>query len=250
MSRLKAVIIDDEPNMRLLLREMVADNFSDIQIMDEAGSVDEGVAIIQQHQPDIVFLDIEIKGGTGFHILQKVKPYSFKLIFITAFNQFAIKAIKFSAIDYILKPVNETEFVQAVNTAIDSIQQTLSSSQMNNFINHFEKEEQRKKIILRTSDAIHLVEVSDIVYCKSDNSYTSFYLKDQKEILVSKSIKEFADLLEEYRFFRPHQSFLVNLNCVNKIDKTDGGFIILNNGKEIPVSGRRKAYVLQMVEAL
>ncbi len=250
MSEYKAVIIDDEPNMRMLLREMVADNFSDIRIVAEGASVEEGVSIIELHKPHIVFLDIEIKGGTGFHILQKVKPYSFKLIFITAFNQFAIKAIKFSAIDYILKPVNETEFVQAVNTAIEGVRQTLSITQMDNFIQHLEKEEQRKKIVLRTSDAIHLVEVSDIIYCKSDNSYTSFYLKDKKEILVSKSIKEFADLLEEYRFFRPHQSYLVNLNYVNKIDKSDGGFIILNNGKEIPVSMRRKAYVLQMVETL
>ena len=246
----KAVIIDDEKELRDLNRALLTDRFPQIEIVGEAASVGDGVQIIRNTKPDIVLLDIEIIGGTGFDILQQVKPYTFKLVFITAYNHFSIKAIKFSAIDYILKPVNEKEFVEAIESALQLVEKQQLELQIGNFFDHYEKKTQSKKIVLRTSDSMHIVDVSEIIYCKSDNSYTTFYLINNREVLVSKSIKEYAEMLEEFNFIRPHQSFLVNFNFISKIDKGDGGFIILQSGVEVPISARRKQSLMQILEKL
>ncbi|MDA3890679.1 MAG: LytTR family DNA-binding domain-containing protein [Salinivirgaceae bacterium] len=244
------VIIEDEQQLRELNRNLISDNFPSIEVVGEADSVESGIEIIQKTKPDIVLLDIELKGGTGFNILQNVKPYNFKLIFVTAYNHLAIKAIKFSAIDYILKPINEFEFTNAIENALQSIQSNEMEMQVNNFFDHYEKQTQSKKIVLRTSDSMHIIDVSDILYCQSDNSYTTFYLADGTHILVSKPLKEYNDLLEGFNFIRPHQSYLVNLNSIKKVDKTDGGFIILNNNTEIPISTRRKQSLMQVFDKL
>lgn len=246
----RAVIIDDEKDIREINRRLLSDNFPDIEVVGEADSVETGVELILNEKPQLVLLDIDIKGGTGFHILQKIQPYNFALIFITAFNEFAIKAIKFSALDYILKPVNEVEFCAAIQAACETIEEHRMETQVNNFFEHYEKKTQSKKIVLKTCDSIHLVDISDIMYCVSDNSYTTFYVKDKKEIIVSKSLKEFENLLSVYNFFRPHQSYLVNLHFIDKIDKTDGGSIVLNNKKEIPVSYRRKQALMDVFDKL
>ena len=247
---IKAVIIDDDEQMRELNARLLQMNFPDISVVGQADSVESGIKTIVDHQPDLVLLDIEIKGGTGFNILQKIRPYSFKLIFITGFNDFAIKAFKFSAIDYILKPVNEYEFIEAVERAISQLNADMADEQYTNFIEHYEKRTKSKKIMLRTAEAMHLVDISKIVYCKSDNSYTTFIMDNANDIIVSKPMKEYATLLEDYNFVRPHQSFLVNIEFISKIDKSDGGFVILQNGKEIPVSARRKQSLVATLEKL
>lgn len=246
----KVVIIEDELDIREINRRLLESNFNDVEIVGETDSVEGGIDLIQRLKPHLVLMDIEIIGGTGFDILQKVKPYDFKLVVVTAFNQFAIKAIKFSAIDYILKPINESEFITAVQNALEIIGSSHSEQQVANFIDIYERKTQVKKIVLRTNKAVHIVDISDIVYCNSDNSYTYFYLSNEERIMVSKSIKEFAEILEEYNFFRPHQSYLINLNAVKLIDKADGGFVILKNGSEIPISSRRKQIIFQMLNHL
>lgn len=247
---IKAVIIEDEKELRDINRVLLTDNFPQITIVGEADSVESGVQLIKESNPDIVLLDIEIKGGTGFNILQKVKPYNFQLVFITAYNHLAVKAIKFSAIDYLLKPVNEFEFNNAIENALLLIESNQMELQVGTFFDHYEKKTQSKKIVLRTAEAMHIVDVSDIIYCKSDNTYTTFYLAEGLEILVSRSIKEFAEMLEEYNFIRPHQSYLVNLNFVKMVDKSDGGFIILTTGTNIPISTRRKHSLMQILDKL
>lgn len=247
---IKAVIIEDEIDLREVNRRLIQSNFNDIVVVGEADSVEGGVELIQREKPELVLMDIEIKGGTGFDILKRVKLYNFKLIVVTAFNQFAIRAIKFSAMDYILKPVNEFEFVNAIENALKLIEPNQVEMQMANFIDHYIKKNQAKKIILRTSEAVHLVDISDIEYCQSDNTYTTFYLSNGEKIMVSKPIKNFVEILGECNFFRPHQSFLINLNAVSRIDKTDGGFIILKNGTEIPISTRRKQLINDMLNHL
>lgn len=247
---IRTVIIEDEADLREVNKRLLLENFVDIEIVGEADSVESGIELIKKENPHLVLLDIEIKGGTGFHILQKVKPYNFKVIFVTAFNEFALKAIKFSALDYILKPVNESEFCAAVEKALEYFDEEKMEVQVNNLFEHYEKQRGNKKIILRTSDAVFLVNLSDIKYCKSDNSYTIFHIKGKKNIMVSRSIKEYSELLEEYGFCRPHQSYLVNINYIEKLDKTDGGFIILDDKTEIPVSTRRKQAIMQILEKL
>lgn len=244
---LKAVIIEDQEHFRKTNREMLLNNFPDITIAGEADGVETGVELIKNAGPDLVLLDIEINGGTGFQVLKRVKPYSFMVIFITAFDDFAIKAIKFSALDYILKPVNETEFCAAIENAIQSFERCKTPLQVDNLLNMVQQTDPSKKIVLRTQESIFLVDINHILYCESDNSYTTFHLEGDKTILVSRSLKEFEQMLGHYQFFRPHQCFLVNLNKVTRVDKTEGGNVILQSGKSIPVSFRRKQALLDVL---
>ncbi|MCD6347531.1 MAG: response regulator transcription factor [Bacteroidales bacterium] len=247
---IKTVIIDDNPEIRDLHRLLLQRYFPDIKVEGVAGAVETGVKLIKSANPQLVFLDIELKDGTGFQILQQIKPYDFALIFITAFNDFAIQAIKFSALDYILKPVNEFEFKQAVERALSSLESQKTNQQITNFFEHYMHHTQAKRIVLKTAQDIHLVDIADIAYCQSDNTYTSFYLVSGQRIVVSTPLKNYDDLLGDYQFFRPHQSFIVNLNQVARIDKSDGGFMVLKDGTEIPVSQRRKAGLMQILSRL
>jgi len=248
---IKAVIIEDDPANRTLNRQLLNEYFPDIEVAGEAGSVTSAVEIIRNIRPDLVLLDIEIIGGSGFQVLQQLKPYRFKVVFITAFDHFAIKAFKFSAVDYILKPVKETEFQQAIRQALQVLDNEDIHHRQNDYLlEYYKKENQLGKIILRTTHALHVVDISEIMYCRSDNVYTEFYLISGEKIIVSKSLKEYVDLLNEYGFFRPHQSYLVNLNQVKKIDKNDGGYVIMRNGKEIPVSSRQRKKILSLLERL
>ncbi|WP_321372679.1 LytTR family DNA-binding domain-containing protein [uncultured Draconibacterium sp.] len=246
----RVVIIEDEINLREINRMLLVDNFPDVEVVGEAGRVEEAVALIRNEKPDLVLCDIELEDGNCFQVLQKCKPYKFRPVFITAYNQYAIKAIKFSAIDYILKPVNEFEFCAAIESAIEQLPKNNATLQTEVLLAQSNNGSSCKKVVLRTSDAMHLIGIDEILYCKSDNSYTTFFLVDKKEITVSKSIKEFAELFADQNFLRPHQSYLVNLNSITKIDKTDGGFIVMTNGTEIPISTRRKQLIFDQVEKL
>jgi len=245
----KAIIIDDEKNLRELIRNMLSDFFPEIKIVAEADSVESGIETIETFKPDLIFLDIEIKNGTGFNILQNINYKDFKIIFVTAFNEFAIQAIKFSAIDYILKPINENEFIAAIQRALMEIEKPILKNQIENFFNNYQNL-QNKKLVLRTSESMHIVKIDDIIRCEADNSYTTFFTSDGEKIIVSKGIKEYGELLSNFGFIRPHQSHLVNLNFVKRLDKSDGSFLILKNGKEIPVSTRRKQNLLHILNQL
>lgn len=248
---IKAVIIDDEPAIQELNSSLLADYFPEIELVGLADSIKKGVELISRQNPDLVLLDIELTDGTGFQLLQKLQPYNFKVVFITGFDSFAIKAIKFSAIDYILKPVNETEFQQAIQRAVELIENNENTQpQTDVLMDSFQKNLKSRKLVLRTSDSMHIIDISDIYFCKSDNSYTTFYFEGNEKILVSKSLKDYENLLSEHSFFRAHQSYLVNLNHVKKVDKTDGGFIIMKNKKEIPVSLRQMKNLVEVLEKL
>jgi two-component system, LytTR family, response regulator len=247
---MKLAIIDDDKKIRDLYKNVVASHFTELNEICEASSMAEGVELIKTCNPDIVILDIDLGDGTGFDVLQSVKPYNFSLIFSTAFNDYAIKAIKFSALDYILKPVDENEFCVAIEKAITLREKSNLERQLKNFFEHYDKTAQPKKLILKTAGEFNIVEITDIVYCQSDNSYTSFFFANGEEIVVSKGMKEYEDILTDFNFFRPHTSYLVNLNYVKKLDKSDGGFLILKTGKEIPVSYRKKARLIQILENL
>ncbi len=246
---LKAIIVDDEEFLRSMIRNMLTDNFPEVDIVAEADSVSSGVNAIEAEKPDLVFMDIEIKGGAGFDILEKVNYKDFKLIFITAFNNFAIKAFKFSAVDYILKPIDREEFLTSVRKAVIELEKPLLKEQIENFFNNYQHL-QNKKLVLRTVEDIHIVNINDILRCESDNSYTSFHILDGEIIVVSKSIKEYADILSEFGFIRPHQSHLINMNFIKRLDKSDGGFLIMKDGREIPISTRRKQNLLQILDRL
>lgn len=246
---IKAFIVDDDPGIRDSNKHLLNEYFPDIELVGEADSVERASALIPQLQPHLVLLDIEIKGGTGFQLLQKLTPYAFKVVFITAFNEFALKAIKFHALDYILKPVNATEFKLAIESALELIEKDMQQQEHTAyFLNNVQQKKNPQKLTLRTTEALHLVEISDILFAKSDNSYTTFYLECGDKIMVSRSISFYEELLSDIDFFRPHQSYLVNLKHVKKIDKSDGGFVVLKSKHEIPVSTRRKKALIDFLE--
>ncbi len=247
---IKALIVDDEPELRELNRSILEKNFDEIEVLACLGSVNESVEFINRHKPRLIILDIRLTDGTGFNILQQIEPYNYALIFVTAYNEFAIKAIRFSAIDYILKPIDESDFCNAVERALSSINSTKLPEQVETFFSYYERKTQSRRIVLKTSDAINIVDVCDIVCCKSESNYTTFFFSNSTKLMVSRVLKEYEEMLSEYGFFRPHHSHLVNLHYVTKLDKTDGGFLIMKGGKEIPVSLRRKKRLVEILENL
>jgi two-component system LytT family response regulator len=246
---INAIIVDDESCFREMIQFFLTDYFPEIKVIAQADNVEDAVRYISESKPELVFLDIEIKGGTGFHVLQKLKDRDFKLIFITAFNDFAIQAFKFSAIDYILKPINEFEFKAGVERAVLEIQKEVTSVPVDLLLNNSQQKAD-KKLVLRTAQEIHIVNVSEIVRCEADNVYTTFYINSGEKIIVSKGLTEYVDLLESYGFLRPHQSHLINLSFVKKLDKSDGGVIILKNNTIIPISSRRKQAIMDVLNKL
>jgi len=205
---------------------------------------------MQKYNPDLVLLDIKMNDGTGFDLLKKLDPVDFKVIFITAYNQYAIKAIKFSALDYLLKPIDPDELVEAVNKTEKLVLKELHT-QLNlledNLLN---KDNSRKKIILKTLNKIHLVKIEDITYCESEGGYTTFYLTGGKKILVSNTLKFYDEMLNEYGFFRAHKSYLINLIHIDRFENTDGGTIVLNNEIKLPVASRKKDQLLEMLNKI
>jgi len=248
---IRAVIVDDEPAMQEINSKYLKSFFPEIELAGVANSVESAVQLINEQQPDLVLLDVELGAETGFKLLEILKPYTFKVVFITGHGSYALKAIKFSAIEYILKPINEIEFEQAIGKAVNEITREQHHEEQGQYLlDSIRKEFNPKKLILKTVDSLHIIDIKNILYCQSDNSYTTFFIENDEKIMVSKSIKEYEELLSEHYFIRPHQSYLVNLNLVKKIDKSDGGFVIMKNKKEIPVSVRQKKRLIELLEKL
>lgn len=247
---LRTLIIDDEPHVRKTLARMIKEECSNVKLLKSANGVKSGLKAIEEQNPDLVLLDIKMDDGTGFDLLKKAEPINFKVIFITAFDQYAILAFKFSAIDYLLKPVNPEDLVNAVNRAEQMVQQDFSTQLKALNENLKTQEPKGKKIILRTSETVHLVKVSDISYCESDMSYTNFYLADGQKILVSRTLREFDELLKEFGFFRVHKSFLVNLFAITKFEKADGGYLVMENKDRVPVASRKRDQLLEMFDRI
>ena len=241
---IKAILVDDEATVRKNVRALLKANFEgEVVAIAEADGVASGLEILEQLKPDLVFLDIDMGDGTGFDLLTKTKYKNFDIIFVTGFDHHAIKAIKVGALDYILKPIDEEEFVEAVRKIVakDKHETTDSSATISA---DFFKGTDVKRIVLKTSDVVYAVYEDDIIYCKSDGNYTTVYTEKDK-IMVSKSIKHFEEVLSTTVFVRCHQSYLVNRTKVSKYDKQ--GYFVVNEGVKVPVSSRRKDYAFKRV---
>ena len=246
---LTAIIVEDLMDAMLLLKSDIEQKHPEIEIIDTAKSVVEAAKAIRNTEPDILFLDIMLGDGTGFDVLEIFPELKSKIIFVTASDEYAIKAFKFAAIDYVLKPYSQEELSQAIEKAklqiqpnkerLNILKQTLNSP-----------EKAPDKISLHTLDKIIIVNLVDIVRCESDSNNTMFHLSDGKKIFVTKTLKYFADLLKPHSFLRVHQSHLVNLQCISAFIKTDGGYLMLKNGKSVPVSVRKKSEVIQVLDQI
>jgi two-component system LytT family response regulator len=245
---MKAIIVDDEQSVRNTIASLLRDNFPDIIIAALAGSVEEGYAAIQDHQPDLLFLDVELPDGLGFDILKKVFPLNFRTIFITGHQEYALSAIKVSALDYILKPVDEDELKAAINKAREIINHPDEQLKMLALKENLQSKKVLKRIILHTADHLQLVSVSDIIRAEADSNYTLFWLSGNRKIMVSRTIKEFNSLLANSGFIRVHQSHLVNLEHIDRFMKKDGGWLRMKDGSSVPVSPNLKKQVLQAIQ--
>jgi two-component system LytT family response regulator len=244
---LRTIIIDDEESVRKTLAKLIKKYCPNIKLVAEADGVNTGIRVIQHHHPDLILLDIKMEDGTGFDLLQKLEPVDFKVIFITAYDQYAIKAIKFSALDYLLKPVDPDDLKMAAEKA-EKVLVSEMNQQLDALADNMQTSDRdKKKIILRTFENIHLVKLNDILYCESDDNYTNFHLLDNRTILVSNTLKEYDEMLSEFGFFRAHKSFLINLIHMDRFEKAEGGFIVLKNEIKIPVASRKKEQLMEML---
>lgn len=242
---MKAVIIDDEAPVRNTITALLKKSFPDITISAAAGSVAEGIAVVTEHQPDILFLDIELPDGIGFDLLRQVGPVRFRTIFVTGHQEYALDAIKVSALDYILKPVDEDELRVAILKAREIINHEEEQLKLLALGENLQGKKVLKRIILRTAEALQLVAIDDIIRAEAESNYTHFYITGGKHIMVSRTIKEYEALLIGTGLIRVHQSHIVNLNYIDKFYKHDGGYLQLKDGTTIPVSPVLKQKVLQ-----
>jgi two-component system LytT family response regulator len=243
MKKLTAILVDDLPIALQLLKDDITIHHPEIEIIGTAKSVVEASKILQKTQPDILFLDIMLGDGTGFDILEIVPNLKSKIIFVTASDEFAIKAFRFAAIDYILKPYSQEDLSTAIEKATNQI--APETAQLEVLKQNLTSNNNPKKISLATSEKIMVVSLDEIIRCESDNNYTTFYLENNSKILVSKTLKYYADLLTEFNFLRVHQSHLINIKYIKEFIKSDGGYLVLNDKKTIPVSVRKRSEVLE-----
>lgn len=243
----KIVIIDDENRTRELIARMIDSFGFDVVTIPEGENVQSGIEAIEKHQPDIVFLDIQMPDGTGFDVIRSIENKNFEVIFITAHEEFAIKAIKFSALDYLLKPVDTAELKAALEKALSTIDEKKESSQFDALQKNIQPTEKRR-LVLKTQESVHVVELEQIIRCEADRNYTSFFLKDGKKILVSKTLKEYETLLSAHNFLRVQQSHLVNIDFVDRYDKKNGGAVVMKDGSEVPLSPAKRDLFFKRLE--
>jgi two-component system LytT family response regulator len=248
---IRCLIVEDEKHSRETLVGLINRYCRNVEILAEADSYRRGLELIREHNPDVVFLDIQMPDGSGFRLLEELEEINFEIIFTTAFDQFAIKAIKYSALDYLLKPIDPEELVNSLK----KVEHRMSKQQVNKNIqvlldNIKSPDPDPHKIVLSTSEKIHILETDQILRCESDNYYTNFFLMDGKKILVSKTLKENEELLGGHNFIRPHKSHLVNVKYIKGFLRIDGGYIEMTDGSKIPVSRRKREKIIEIITHL
>ena len=248
---LRAVVIDDIEKIRKENIAIIKANCPTVSIIGQAESVDSGIKLIKQLTPDLVFLDVEMADGTGFDLLQKLSPISFKVIFITGYEDFAIRAFRFSAIDYLLKPLDSKELIDAVKKAEDSMSKEVFEMKLHNLFANLERPKNLQKLVLKTADKIYSVNIQDIINCESDKNYTTFYFINAPKLVVSTNLKEYETLLSPHNFFRTHKSHLINMAYFDHFIKSEGGnTIVMKNKSNIPLSVRKKEEFLVLLDSM
>ena len=244
---MKAVIIDDLSEAREALKQDIKEYTPQIEILGEADGVLTGAKLVKEKKPDILFLDIQMNDGDGFDLLDIIDREKYKVIFTTSSDSYAIKAFKFSAVDYLLKPIDPDELVSAVEK-IDA--STVKDENMDVLMETLKSSNRPKRVVLVTQDRIFVKDIEEIVRCESNINYTWFYLLDGTKILVSKTLKEYDKMLSDHNFYRVHQSHLINAAYIKEYVKSDGGYLLMKDGSSVPVSTRRKQEVMDMLANL
>ncbi len=244
---IKAVIIDDEQSSIDLTSALLRFYSDRISLAGSGNSVEEGYQLIRMHKPDLVFLDVHLEGGSGFDLLNKLGSIGFKVVFITAHNEFALRALRYSAMDYLLKPLSPLDFSEAVRKALQAINHDEVTLQMKTLLHNMGMQQQRK-VVFKTQEKIYSIDTFDIIRFESEGSYTTVYLSEGKKIIVSKIIKEFEEMLAPEGFIRVHQSHLINRNHMFCFEKQDN-LITMKDSSTVPVSTRKKEMVLHLIQS-
>lgn len=242
---IKSIIVDDEEGGRISLNNQLKENCPEVEVLALCDTLSTAIANIKKYKPDVVFLDIQLRNEIGFDLLKKIDKIDFEVVFVTAYDKYAIKAFRFSAIDYLLKPVDPEELKKAVKKVENKHSDKHSYRQFENFLHNQQLTNLgAKKIALPTTDGLVFIEVRDIIRCDADDNYTMFFFKNGKKFMVARTIKDFEELLDDFGFFRIHQSHLVNLNEVKQFVRDEGGYVIMTDESKIPVSRRKKDELL------
>lgn len=249
---MKALIIEDEKKSREMLTTLIKNNFPQLTIVGEGKNVAEGVELIKTLQPELIFLDISMPDGSGFDVLEKVQGQKFEIIFTTATDKHALKAIKYSACDYLLKPIDIDELKIAIEKVLQKQTTTLPSMENLQFLiqNLKRADDNYSKITLPTGNAYEIIAIKDIIRCEADGSYTNFFLTGGKKLMVSASLKHYEDLLPVNEFIRIHHHHLINMNHVVRFLKVDGGYAIMSDGTQLEISRRKKDAFLERLNAV
>lgn len=246
---INAIIIDDEQGARDILKKLITRYCPEVNLLGEAASAEEGRMLLSQCQPNLVFLDIEMPYNTGFDLLKTLPSIDFEVIFVTGFDQYALSAIKFSALDYLLKPISEIELIQAINKAQKRIKKESINDRFSNFIENLQNEA-HQKIGIPTLEGFLFIKIEEIVRCEAENRYTTLFMLEGEKVLATRNLKEFEDILKTRSFFRIHHSHLINLKYVEKFFKGDGSYVTMSDGAMVNVSRRRKDDLLQQLNTL
>jgi two-component system LytT family response regulator len=243
---IKALIIDDEKSSRDTLRGFIDNYCEGVEIIDEAESAEQGIEQIKKLQPDLIFLDIELPLGSGFDLLEACGYANFEVIFTTAHDQYALQAIKVCALDYLLKPISATDLINAVAKIRQRGLSKTTTPQIGAFVENISNlNKQLSNIVLPTLDGFVVVKISDIIRCEADKNYTNFIFASNEKILVSKTLKEFEELLHDMDFIRIHQSHLINAAHVQRYIKGTGGYVQMSDDSIIEVSRRKKELLME-----
>jgi two-component system LytT family response regulator len=247
---IKAIIIDDEKQSRNALMGLIDRYCPEVFVIAQAEGCKDGIEKVKMLNPDIVFLDIQMPDGSGFNFLEAFEEFNFEVIFATAHDQYAIKAIKYSALDYLLKPINPDDLKGAIQRYIEKKDKGQITNNIKVLLNNIKPGNETKKIILSTSEGIHVLATDEIIRCESDDYYTKFFLTDGKTILISKTLKQNEAMLSDFDFIRPHKSHLVNIKYIKSYLKVDGGYILMKDGCKIPVSRRKRDSIVSILNHL
>jgi two-component system LytT family response regulator len=247
---IKAIIVDDEKHNIENLSALIKKNSADVMILGSAETISEAIILIELQKPHVVFLDIQMGASTGFDLLKNITDRNFEVIFVTAYDKYGIQAVKFAALDYLLKPIDTAELLLAINKVKEKLVTKQGNSQLDFLVDYLKQNGKPAKIALPQQQEVRYVPVADIMRCEAQNTYTWFFLSNNDKILVSKPLKEYDELLAPHRFIRCHQTHLVNPGFVKSFLKEDGGSLLLQNGVKIPVSKQRKDYVKEALTRL
>lgn len=246
---MKALVIDNEKNIRETVVDLINAFCPQITFIAQADGVVTGLKKIHEIDPDIVFTDVEMDDGTGMDMLSKLSEIKFQVIFITAHNKYAIDAFKFSAIDFLTKPINPDDLAKSVQKAEQSVKKRSYLEQIA-VMNEKNISINEKKIVLKELDVIHVLKLKDLICCEASGIYTTFYINNSKQIVVSKNLKEYEEILEPFGFLRIHNTFLINAHKIEKFEKSDGGFVIMEGGQKIPVSQRKRDVLIDFLKKI